>query len=161
MATPQAVISSALAALPKPGPTARGRPTLVDLGSGDGRLVIHAAQNGYRGVGYELNWVLVCLSYLKAARAGVLPHVEFRRSDFWQSDLTSVSVVSCFGVRGVMQRLYDKVRDAGACEHRTTPLSVVLFRFPLPDDARHHLDTAKSSTADELFVYSFFKHTSS
>lgn len=37
-------------------------PLLVDLGSGDGRVVIEAARHGYRAVGCELNPVLVVIS---------------------------------------------------------------------------------------------------
>lgn len=42
-------------------PTVRSE-TLVDLGSGDGRIVIEAAKKGYSAVGYELNYWLVLYS---------------------------------------------------------------------------------------------------
>ncbi|GBG32671.1 Protein FAM173B [Hondaea fermentalgiana] len=50
--------------LPKVKPVVKGKeaPQMVDLGSGDGRVVIEAARNGYEAVGYELNPMLVAVS---------------------------------------------------------------------------------------------------
>ncbi len=39
-------------------------PALVDLGSGDGRIVIAAAKHGIAAIGYELNYPLVLYSRL-------------------------------------------------------------------------------------------------
>lgn len=46
---------------------------IVDLGSGDGRIVIAAAQQGHHGVGYEFNFWLVLYSRVAALAAGVSP----------------------------------------------------------------------------------------
>jgi len=147
MATPPHIVSKAL--LKPSSPNA----TLVDLGSGDGRLVIHAARLGYRAVGYEMNWVLFISSYASAARAGVLHRVSFRMRDFWQSDLTGVSHVTCFGVKGVMERLNQKLSAAAVGRSKADPITVILFRFPLPEGARRNL--VSSNTTGELFVYRF------
>ncbi|KAJ7370211.1 hypothetical protein OS493_033836 [Desmophyllum pertusum] len=45
--------------------------TLVDLGSGDGRVVITAARQGYQAHGYELNQWLVWYSRLQARLQGL------------------------------------------------------------------------------------------
>lgn len=142
MATPNHIIATAILQLPK----GEGR-RFVDLGSGDGRLVIAAAKNGYFAIGYELNYVLIMLSYLNAIRSGVIGKVQFRRSDFWKSELSGVDVVSCFGVNSVMDRLQDKVTSSAK-----KPMSVVLFRFPFKGEvAKQYLRYAKS----ELFIYKF------
>ena len=149
MATPRQTVRTAFSTL-EPGMHPKSPKILVDLGSGDGRLVIHAAKLGYKAIGYELNYVLVGLSYVNAARAGVLHKVEFRIADFWKSDLSGVSVVACFGVSGVMDRLHQLVLKTTSYP-RSEALSVILFRFPLPESAKCHLIFSKN----ELFIYKF------
>uniref|UniRef100_A0A8C9AL47 Adenine nucleotide translocase lysine methyltransferase n=1 Tax=Prolemur simus TaxID=1328070 RepID=A0A8C9AL47_PROSS len=64
----------------------RGRPgKTVDLGSGDGRIVLAAHRCGLRpAVGYELNPWLVALARLHAWRAGCAGSVCYRREDLWK-----------------------------------------------------------------------------
>ncbi|XP_021106959.1 protein FAM173A isoform X3 [Heterocephalus glaber] len=64
----------------------RGRPgKTVDLGSGDGRIVLAAHRCGLRpAVGYELNPWLVGLSRLHAWRAGCMHSVCYLREDLWK-----------------------------------------------------------------------------
>ncbi|XP_064409340.1 ATP synthase subunit C lysine N-methyltransferase isoform X3 [Latimeria chalumnae] len=50
--------------------------SVVDIGSGDGRIVIAAAKQGFQAVGYELNPWLVWYSRYKAWREGVRSHVQ-------------------------------------------------------------------------------------
>ena len=62
----------------------RAQDVLVDLGSGDGRVLTAAAKRGIRSVGYELNPFLYWYSKLKLR--GV-PQVEVRLEYFWVSKL--------------------------------------------------------------------------
>uniref|UniRef100_A0A2K6GM46 Adenine nucleotide translocase lysine methyltransferase n=1 Tax=Propithecus coquereli TaxID=379532 RepID=A0A2K6GM46_PROCO len=64
----------------------RGRPgKMVDLGSGDGRIVLAAHKCGLRpAVGYELNPWLVALARLHAWKAGCAGSVCYRREDLWK-----------------------------------------------------------------------------
>uniref|UniRef100_A0A8C0DV58 Adenine nucleotide translocase lysine methyltransferase n=1 Tax=Balaenoptera musculus TaxID=9771 RepID=A0A8C0DV58_BALMU len=64
----------------------RGRPgKMVDLGSGDGRIVLAAHKCGLRpAVGYELNPWLVGLAWLHAWRAGCVGNVSYRRENLWK-----------------------------------------------------------------------------
>jgi ribosomal protein L11 methylase PrmA len=84
--------------------------TLVDLGSGDGRLVIAAAKRGARAVGYEINPILVWLSKRNAKRAGVSDRATFYAKDFWSADLSPYSVVTVFGIGHIMKRLERKLQ---------------------------------------------------
>ncbi|KPP64160.1 hypothetical protein Z043_117529 [Scleropages formosus] len=59
---------------------------LVDIGSGDGRIVIAAAKQGFRAVGIELNPWLVWYSRYRAWREGVHHSTTFYRSDLWKVD---------------------------------------------------------------------------
>jgi SAM-dependent methyltransferase len=71
--------------------------TLIDLGSGDGRIVILAAKRfGARGLGVEIVPDLVRQSRASAQRAGVEQRVEFREQDLFKTDLSSASVITMY-----------------------------------------------------------------
>lgn len=75
------------------GPTDR----VIDLGSGDGRIVITAARRfGARGLGVEIVPDLVAKSRAAAARAGVAERVEFREQDLFETDLSGASVITMY-----------------------------------------------------------------
>lgn len=81
---------------------------LVDLGSGDGRVLVAAAQKGIRAVGYELNPFLVWYSRLKLRR--FTPAPEVRLADFWLSPLPKgTAVVFVFLAKPFMAKLDSKL----------------------------------------------------
>lgn len=131
------------------------RDLFVDLGSGDGRLVIEAARQGYAlSIGHELNPVLIGMSYINAARAGVLGRVRFSRRDFWTSDLDQADVVSCFGVNSIMGRLHAKLEERRAQNKQLPTTLVCLFRFNFPDSVINPGTTlVHRDVKHELFVY--------
>ena len=70
---------------------------VYDLGSGDGRIVIAAAEKfGARGVGIEINQYLVDESNRNARAAGVADRVRFVRSDFYDTDISEATVVTLY-----------------------------------------------------------------
>lgn len=69
---------------------------VIDLGSGDGRMVITAAKRGIRAHGIEYNSDLVSLSQKNAAEAGVGNLATFERADIFQSDFSKATVVTLF-----------------------------------------------------------------
>jgi protein-L-isoaspartate O-methyltransferase len=79
---------------------------VMDLGSGDGRIVIAAAQKfGARGVGIELDGALVQKSRDNARRAGVADRVSFVQGDVLASDISAASVVTVYLLPGLINRL--------------------------------------------------------
>ena len=71
--------------------------TMIDLGSGDGRIVITAARRfGARGLGVEIMPDLVLRSRENAAKAGVADRAEFREQDLFKTDLSPYSVVTMY-----------------------------------------------------------------
>ena len=70
--------------------------TLVDLGSGDGRFVLLAAEKGARAIGVELNWVLVLWARLRIWAAGLGDVARIVRSNVLTYDLRGVDVVICY-----------------------------------------------------------------
>ena len=69
---------------------------VIDLGSGDGRIVIAAGKRGARGFGVELNENLVQLSSEEAARQGVADRVQFFVRDMFKTDLSPASVLTTY-----------------------------------------------------------------
>jgi SAM-dependent methyltransferase len=70
---------------------------VIDLGSGDGRIVIVAARHfGARGLGVEIVPDLVAQSRDNARRAGVADRVEFRVQDLFETDLAPATVVTMY-----------------------------------------------------------------
>jgi hypothetical protein len=70
---------------------------VIDLGSGDGRIVITAARRfGARGLGVELVPDLVAQSRQSAQAAGVADRADFRVQDLFQTDLRQAQVVTMY-----------------------------------------------------------------
>ena len=70
---------------------------LIDLGSGDGRIVITAAQKrGARGFGVELDPSLVEASNAAARKAGVAERARFFARDLFETDIAQASVLTMY-----------------------------------------------------------------
>jgi SAM-dependent methyltransferase len=69
---------------------------VIDLGSGDGRIVIEAAKRGARGLGVDLDPGLVKLATQNAAKAGVADRARFEVRDIFETDLSAASVVTMY-----------------------------------------------------------------
>jgi SAM-dependent methyltransferase len=70
---------------------------VIDLGSGDGRIVILAAKRfGARGLGVEIVPELVQQSIDNAKRTGVEARTEFRAQDIFKTDLGPATVVTLY-----------------------------------------------------------------
>jgi SAM-dependent methyltransferase len=69
---------------------------VIDLGSGDGRIVIEAAKRGARGLGVDLDPSLVKLATQNARQAGVADRARFETRDIFDTDLSAASVVTMY-----------------------------------------------------------------
>uniref|UniRef100_A0A8D0GSU1 Adenine nucleotide translocase lysine methyltransferase n=1 Tax=Sphenodon punctatus TaxID=8508 RepID=A0A8D0GSU1_SPHPU len=102
---------------------------MVDLGSGDGRIVLEAYQRGFRpAVGYELNPWLLRLSSYRAWRAGYYGKVSYLREDLWKVSLSDCKNVSVFLAPSVLPFLETKLLAELSDEAR-----VMAGRFPFPN----------------------------
>jgi predicted O-methyltransferase YrrM len=87
-----------------------GDDTLYDLGSGDGRIVITAAQRyGTRGTGIDINPELVQQSQANAQAANVADRVEFVQQDLFQTDLNKATVVTLYLLPDINLKLRPKL----------------------------------------------------
>ena len=70
---------------------------VIDLGSGDGRIVILAAKRfEATGLGVDIDPRLVEVSKTSARHAGVADKAEFREQDLFKTDLTPATVVTMY-----------------------------------------------------------------
>lgn len=103
--------------------------SIVDLGSGDGRIVLEAHRQGFSpAVGYELNPWLVYLSRFHAWRAGHPGKVSYRREDLWKVDLSACKNVTVFLAPSVLSLLQKKL-----LAELSDDALVISGRFPFPD----------------------------
>lgn len=85
---------------------------VYDLGSGDGRIVILAAQKyGARGVGVELAPDLVAISRQVAVEGEVDDRVRFIEGDFHSVDISAATVVTLYLSAGANRRLEPRLRQ--------------------------------------------------
>lgn len=69
---------------------------VIDLGSGDGRIVIAAAKRGATGLGVDLDPGLVQRARENAEEAGVAERAKFEVRDLFETDLSKASVVTMY-----------------------------------------------------------------
>jgi tRNA A58 N-methylase Trm61 len=70
---------------------------VIDLGSGDGRVVIAAARDfGARGIGVEIDAELIRTAQENARQAGVADRVQFLQEDLFQTEISAATVVALY-----------------------------------------------------------------
>lgn len=85
---------------------------VMDLGSGDGRVLITAAaRHGARGIGVDLDGDLVAESIEAAAAAGVSDRVSFLQQDLFKTDFSKATVITMYLLPGVMGRLQPRLLE--------------------------------------------------
>ena len=101
---------------------------VVDLGSGDGRMVIEAAKRGARSsMGCEIHPGLVKLSNARIKKAGLQQIASVKRQSMWDVDVRDATVVFIYQIPYAMKKLGDKLKaelPAGA--------RIIVSAFPIP-----------------------------
>lgn len=82
---------------------------VIDLGSGDGRIVITAAKRGARALGIEYNPDLVALSKRNAIKDGVGDKAQFIQADLFESDFSQATVITMFLLAEINLKLRPKL----------------------------------------------------
>jgi len=83
---------------------------VYDLGCGDGRIVITAAQKyGARGVGVDINPERIKECNENAKKAGVTDRVKFIQGDLFQTNFSEATVVTLYLLPAVNLRLRPKL----------------------------------------------------
>ncbi len=99
--------------------------TLLELGSGDGRILAAAAQRGITSVGYELNPLLVIYSWLRTRRYGKKVRVVW--GNYWVKPLPAADGIFVFLLNPYMEKLNKKI-----VQDFSKPVKLVSFAFEIP-----------------------------
>jgi SAM-dependent methyltransferase len=123
---------------------------VMDLGCGDGRIPIRAAQKyGARGVGVDIDPRLIDQARTNARNAGVEKLVEFRVADALKTDVSKATVVTLFLLPSSNIKLRPILRS------RLKPGSrIVSHAFSMgPDWLADEVDTFTSAGGDQVTLY--------
>ena len=82
---------------------------VIDLGSGDGRMVNAAAKRGARALGVEFNPDMVELSRANAAKEGVADKATFVRADIFETDFSQATVLTLYLLPSLNMKLRPKI----------------------------------------------------
>lgn len=99
--------------------------TLLELGCGDGKVLIAAAKQGVLATGYELNPLLVVICKIRCWRYRKLVRVYW--ANFWTQTFPPTDVIFIFGLPRLMQKLDTKI-----VEEARKPVKLVSFAFEIP-----------------------------
>lgn len=100
--------------------------TLLELGSGDGRILRAAAEKGIYAIGYELNPLLVIWSRLSHWRYRQLITVHW--GNYWRHKLPLTDAIYVFLLNPFMEKLDTKIEQD--CKK---PIKLVSFAFQIPN----------------------------
>lgn len=99
----------------------------VDLGSGNGAVLIALAKRGVEAHGYEINPLLVVWSRFLIWKSGLWGKAHAHFGSFFRADLSSYDVITIFVVPYIMKQVEKKVYSDAKKGTR-----VVVETFPFP-----------------------------
>lgn len=121
---------------------------VIDLGSGDGRIVIEAARAGADGHGVEIDPEKVREARSNAQRAGVSGQVRFLEQDLFETDVSRASVVTLYLLPSVNQKLRPRL-----LKQLEPGTKVVSHRFNMGDWQPDRQVTVPTDKDEPGFIY--------
>ena len=115
--------------------------TLLELGCGDGKVLVAAAQQGFKVTGYELNPLLVIICWLRTRR--YRRQVRIIWGDFFKKDWPPAEAVFTFLLPRYMPKLNKKL-----IQYNHKPVKLVSFAFEVPGKK-------PEATKDGVFLYKY------
>jgi 16S rRNA A1518/A1519 N6-dimethyltransferase RsmA/KsgA/DIM1 with predicted DNA glycosylase/AP lyase activity len=82
---------------------------IVDMGSGDGRILIEAAKYCKKSIGYEINPYLVLWSKIISMVKKSSHKIDINWKNYMNADLTDASIVVLYSIRGFIPALERKL----------------------------------------------------
>jgi len=103
----------------------RADQTLLELGCGDGKVLVAAARQGIQVVGYELNPILALVAWLRTRR--YRSQVKIVWGDFWRCSWPPAEAIFVFLLPRYMAKL-----DKKCARYKYRPIKLVSFAFEVP-----------------------------
>lgn len=101
--------------------------TILDVGSGDGRILIEAAKLGAKAIGYEIDPVLVWQSRKRIKEEGVRNQAKVYLKSFWHADFNQATVVTIYQFPKYMDKLQNILENK-----ITHPIVVISNDYQFP-----------------------------
>jgi len=101
---------------------------VVDLGSGDGRVLILCAKKGAKAIGFEINPFLVWRANRNIRKEGLESLAVAKWKNFWWQDFSSFDIVFVYGIGHIMKGLEKKLQ-----KELKPSAKVVSFIFKFPN----------------------------
>ncbi len=122
--------------------------TLIDLGCGDGRVVIMAAKDyGLKGIGLEIDPFKVWFAKLKARWAGVDDQVTIMRKNIFDYNFEEADILFIYLTHQAIDKLFPKILNQLKPE-----VKIICYRFCL-----RGLQPEKVNQQKNIFLYSLNK----
>jgi hypothetical protein len=122
-------------------PEIRDSQSILELGCGDGRVLIAAAKANINSVGIELNPLLALLAWIRTIR--YRKHVKVIWGNFWLVQWPKVDVIFTFLLPKYMKKL-----DKKCIQYNYKPVKLISFAFEI--EGKKYLKKSKS-----LFLYEY------
>jgi hypothetical protein len=100
---------------------------VIDLGSGDGRMLIYAARQGAMAKGWEINPLLVLWTRLAVRRYRVEKRVKVYLQSYYKADLSDATIVFLYNCPPYLPKLEQKLR-----EELKTGTTIISYQFTCP-----------------------------
>lgn len=113
--------------------------TMLELGCGDGKVLVAAARQGVYVVGYELNPFLVMIAWLRTRK--YRQNVRIIWGDFWRTPWPQADAIFVFLLPKYMEKLDKKI-----VQYSKKPVKLVSFAFAVPN--KH-----PAATQDGVLLY--------
>jgi SAM-dependent methyltransferase len=114
----------------------------VDLGSGDGRIVIELARRGAIAFGYEINPLLVLWSRYNIRKEGLQNKATIIWKDYWREDFSSFDIVTLYVLPHMMGPIKRKLKKE--LRSKNARIAANYFKFP---------DLKESKKKDTIYLY--------
>jgi hypothetical protein len=116
--------------------------TMLELGSGDGRVLVAAAERGINAIGYELNPLLVLFSWARTRKYGARVKVVW--GNYWRKDWPLTDGIFVFLLDKYMRKLDTNIVQ----KYPGRRVKLVSFAFKIPGKK-------PTKTSHGLYLYSY------
>lgn len=130
--------------------------TLIDLGSGDGKIIFAAAKLGAKAIGYELDPLLVKRSRKKIKNLKLEKLASIRQKNFWKANWQEASIIVIYQFPKYVKELEPVLE-----KEINKSTIVVSNAYPFPNKKPYLIkevvsnDISKKNKVDKLFFYRF------
>lgn len=119
----------------------RSTDKVIDLGSGDGKIVLAAAKTGATVTGIEIDPLYHWKAKKLIGNSKHRKNITIIRGSYWNHDLSDFDVIIIFGIGHIMKRLEQKILKEAKKDAR---IISVYFKFP---------NLKPTKVVDEVYLY--------